>query len=162
MQIKPLVIGSIFAAVGGMAQAEAVKIGENGGWEIYRDSSMGNGCYMTGSYEDNSLLMLGFDLSVDKAFVSVFSPDFGDLEDGASYPMDISLNGEAYEAEAVGLDGEETGDGMLIFVESEDFLVDLAQGKSLVLSQEGTEFVKLDLTQSSAAVLATLNCVTGE
>lgn len=161
MHIKSLAFALTFAAFAGAAQAEVVEYGSVDSWQIYRDSSMGNGCYTTNQYEDDSLLMLGFDLAKEKAFVAVFSPDIGTVEDGELYEVDIHLDSEQYTADAVGITGDAQQDGMLVFFEDDDFLVDLAQGQSLTIAQGKTELASLSLEASKAAVLTTIQCLEG-
>ena len=159
MQIKLLAMALALATTASTAQAEAVKIDTVDSWEIYRDADMGNGCYTTNQYQDDSLLMLGFDLSVDKAFITVFSPDLGALTEDELYAVDIHLDAAHYQADGTGITGDETQDGLLIFVDDEDFFVDLANGNQLTIAQGDTELVKLSLAASRAAVIATIDCL---
>ena len=159
---KKFILASMIATGAcGLAQAEATKVMDVADWEVYRDADMGNGCYMAKLFWDESLMMLGFDLAEDKAFISVFSEDLGQVDDGEIYPVNLALNGESYEADAVGVKGDEGKDGVIVFIETEDFLLDLANGETFTLSQGDTDLMSILLEDTKPAVVATLDCVQG-
>ncbi|MDQ2065021.1 hypothetical protein Q9295_01435 [Xinfangfangia sp. CPCC 101601] len=150
---------ALFAASFSAASAQEL-VGEAGGWEIYRDASMGGGCYMTSAFEDGSIVQLGYDISEDAAFFTVFNGDWTDITEGEVYPMTFDIDGQPWTADGHGMNTGDLG-GILVMVENEDFFVDLATKNSLIVSNEAGEVAHLDLGGTRDAVIATSDCVTG-
>lgn len=155
LKLTAILMGCV--ALASAAQAQEL-VGEAGGWEIYRDASMGNGCYMTSEFEDGSIVQVGFDLAEDAGFMSVFNAGWTDIEDGATYPVSFDLGPETYTADSLGMNTGDLG-GILVLIEEEDFLTDLALRSDLVLSNDSGEVAHLDLEGSRSAVLATIDCL---
>ncbi|MCB5410121.1 hypothetical protein [Pseudogemmobacter faecipullorum] len=135
-------------------------ITEAGGWSVYRDASMGNGCYMMTSFEDGSIVQLGHDASEDITFLTLFSTDWTALENDKVYPITFDLDGQVWTADGHAVSDAEIG-GILVQIEDEDFIVDLALKNTLTMSYEGEEVVALDLAGTNDAVQATIACMGG-
>ncbi|MCL4066977.1 hypothetical protein M3484_10375 [Pseudomonas sp. GX19020] len=142
-----------------LAPGQAAEVvGEAGGWEIYRDANMGGGCYMMSAFEDGSIVQVGFDLKEDAAFMAVFNSDWTDISDGKAYPMTIDLDGQEWEADGHGVSDHEIG-GIIVLIENEEFITDLALKNTLSLSNSDGEVALLDLTGTRDAVIATADCL---
>lgn len=133
-------------------------VNEAGGWEIYQDQSMGGGCYMTTTFEDNSIVQVGHDLSEGADFFTVFNPNWTDITDGEVYPMTFDMDGESWTADGHGMNTGDLG-GILVMVSDENFFTDLATKTSLVVSNAAGEVAHLDLGGSREAIIATGECL---
>ena len=130
---------------------------EAGGWEIYKSSDMGNGCLMSSTFEDGTLVNIGFDLSNDVGFAAVYNDGWSGIEDGAEYAVTLNLDSASYTADAVGLK-DSTLNGIYATFDDGDFLADLALKKTFSLVSDGEEVALLDLGGSRNAVLAMIEC----
>ena len=135
-------------------------VGEAGGWSIVRDPSMGNGCYMMSAFEDGSIVQIGHDASEDISFLTLFSADWTGLENDIVYPVTFDLDGQSWTADGHGVSDADIG-GILVQIENEEFIIDLAEKQTLTMTYEDTEVVSLDLSGTRDAVLATVECMGG-
>ncbi len=159
MKFSVLAASVALFASSAMVQADQL-LEEAGGWEVYRSEDLGNGCYMSSAYEDGSLIQIGFDIENDTGFMTVSNSAWTDIEDGATYPVSFSLDDQSYTADAHGMALEGAG-GIFVEIESEDFLIDLAQREVLSLSNEQDEVARIDLTGTRDAIAAIANCMEG-
>ena len=58
---------------------EAPRWGSVSGWEIRVDTSLGHGCFASRSYEEGSLLRVGFDPSLRSGYLFFGAPSLGVL-----------------------------------------------------------------------------------
>ena len=160
MTFKTKVFTAAFLGLLPFAASAQDVVGEAGGWSIVRDPSMGNGCYMMSEFEDGSIVQIGHDASEDISFLTLFSADWTGLENEAVYPVTFDLDGQSWTADGHGVSNADIG-GILVQIENEDFIIDLAEKQTLTMSYEGDEVVSLDLSGTRAAVLATVECMGG-
>ncbi|VDC33242.1 hypothetical protein [Pseudogemmobacter humi] len=160
MKFAMAAFGLAFLAGLSAAQAQDL-VGEAGGWEIWRDAGMGGGCYMASAFEDGTLVQVGFDLEEDASFMAVFNADWTDITDGETYPLTFTLDEQTWTADGHGLNTGEAG-GILVMIENEEFLSDLALKNTLSLSNDAGEVARLDLAGTRDAVIATAECIGAE
>jgi hypothetical protein len=126
-------------------------------WDVMVDPSLGDGCLIQSEFTDGSIVRIGFDRTQGGAYVTAFNMAWGDIEEGASYPVLFSLDGEDYDAEATGIYIEDVP-GADIFFDNPDFLFDLAVKQTMTLYTEDGEVMSIDLTGSYKALEAALEC----
>ncbi len=126
-------------------------------WDVMIDPSLGNGCLIQSEFSDGSVVRIGFDRSEGGGYVTAFNTAWGDIEEGAWYPVLFALDGEEYNADARGmyLNGVPGAD---IPFDSQDFLFDIAQKYTMTLYTEGGEVMSIDLTGSYKALEAAIEC----
>jgi hypothetical protein len=139
------------------AAQDLVPYSEAGGWAVAVDPTLGNGCLLTSDFEDGSTVRIGFDRTAGNGYVAAFNEAWGDIEDGASYPISFLLDDQPYDGEAVGvhLDGLP---GAVITFDSIDFLADLAARNVMVLQHDGSDVMSVDLSGSDEAIAETIAC----
>ncbi|MEP0943723.1 MAG: hypothetical protein ABJH63_13800 [Rhizobiaceae bacterium] len=126
-------------------------------WDVLVDPSLGNGCLIQSEFSDGSVVRIGFDRNKGNGYVTAFNGAWGDIEEGATYSILFELDGQEYDAEATGiyLNGVPGAD---IPFDNADFLFDLAQKYTMTVYNESGEVMAIDLTGSSQALEAAVEC----
>lgn len=150
-----LFAGSVFAT---MASAQELEHwGSSDFFDVMIDPSLGNGCLLQGEFVDGSLVRIGLDRTNGFGYVTVFNTAWGDIEDGAMYPIDFTLDGEQYSGEAKGmyLNGVPGAD---IEFDNVDFFMSIAERQTMTMYHDGQEVLSIDLTGTMAGLDAVLEC----
>lgn len=158
MFVRSLVAGAALSLAAGLACAQSLeRWGETAGWDILIDPSLGNGCLIQAEYDDGSLVRIGFDHTQDSGYLTVFNDGWGDLEEGAIYPISFALDGEEYDAEATGLYLEGVP-GVDILFDEPDFLLDIARRNTMTMFYDGAEVMVIELGGTNAAIQEAIRC----
>lgn len=158
MFTKSAVAGAALALVAGVAGAQELeRWGETSGWDILIDPTLGNGCLIQAEYDDGSVVRIGFDPTQDAGYVTVFNTAWGDVEEGATYPVSFALDGEEYDAEATGMYLNDVP-GLDIIFDNPDFLLDIAQRNVMTMLHEGQEVMVIELGGTNAAIQEAIRC----
>lgn len=159
--MKKLILSGLLAAstfTATVVSAQQLEMwGTAGGWDVLIDPSLGDGCLIQAAYEDGSVVRIGFDRNEGNGYVTVFNESWGDIEEGATYPILFALDGTDYDAEATGLylDGVPGAD---IAFDNADFLFDLAKKYTMTIYNENGEVMAIDLGGSYAGLEAVIEC----
>jgi hypothetical protein len=139
-----------------MAQ-DLVSVGQVGVWEIFQDPTVGNGCLINAVFEDGSDVRIGFDAVTGGGYLLALNEAWQGIEEGATYPITLDVDGATYNGEAVGImiDGMPGAD---IPFDSIDFLMDVATKHTLTLINDNGPVMAIDLTDSLAAIEAAIAC----
>lgn len=126
-------------------------------WQVLIDPTLGNGCLIQGEFQDGSLVRIGLDRVAGGGYVTVFNTAWGDIEEGAMYPVSFSLDGESYDGEAKGmyLNGVPGAD---IAFDNVDFFMGIARYQTMTMYHDGAEVLSIDLTGTMAGLDAVLQC----
>ncbi|MCZ8078028.1 MAG: hypothetical protein O9289_00630 [Rhodobacteraceae bacterium] len=126
-------------------------------WDVMIDPTLGNGCLIQGAFEDGSVVRIGLDRTNDTGYVTAFNDAWGDIEEGAVYPISFALDGEGFEGEARGiyLDGMPGAD---IVFDNVDFFMSIAQRQTMTMYHDGAEVMSIDLTGTMRGLEAVLEC----
>lgn len=155
-----ILVAGIFAAgsVVGPLHAQTLEPwGSVAGWDVMIDPSLGDGCLIQAEYQDGSVVRIGFDRNQGGGYVTAFNDNWGEIEEGASYPITFELDGQSYDGEATGiyLNGVPGAD---IAFTNPDFLFDLAKRYTMTLYHDGEEVMAIDLEGSFAGLEAAIDC----
>jgi len=150
-----LMVGALCASP--VFAQELEKWGASDFWDVMIDPSLGDGCLIQSAFTDGSVVRIGFDRNEGMGYVTAFNDAWGDIEEGAMYPVVFDLDGQEYEAEAKGmyLNGVPGAD---IMFDEEDFLFDIAAKYTMTLSTDSGEVMAIDLTGSYQALEAAIEC----
>ena len=126
-------------------------------WDVMIDPTLGNGCLIQGAFEDGSVVRIGLDRTNGTGYVTAFNDAWGDIEEGAVYPISFALDGEGFEGEARGiyLDGMPGAD---IVFDNVDFFMSIAQRQTMTMYHDGAEVMSIDLTGTMRGLEAVLEC----
>jgi len=155
---RVLSAATVLAAVAVSAGAQELEQwGTAGGWDVMIDPSLGNGCLIQAAYNDGSVVRIGFDRNEGMGYVTAFNEAWGDIEEGAQYPVLFALDGQDYNADAKGiyLNGVPGAD---IYFDNPDFLFDLAKKYTMTLYSENGEVMSIDLGGSYIGLEAAIEC----
>jgi hypothetical protein len=156
MRILQMAVLSSALALPALAQ-DLVSVGQVGVWDILVDPTNGNGCLINAVFEDGSDVRIGFDPSAGTGYLLAMNEAWQGIEEGTSYPIQMDVDGQLYDGEAVGLyiDGMPGAD---IVFDSVDFLMDVAMRQTLTLINESGPVMSIDLTDSAAALEEAIAC----
>ena len=155
---KLLVSGMALAASVVMVQAQELQTFDTvEGWEILIDPTIGNGCLINAQFEDGSDVRIGFDRAANTGYLWASNEAWGDIEEGAAYPLSFSLDGEVYKGEGKGLYIDEMP-GVDIPFDSMDFLLALAEKNTMELSTDSGPVMTINLAGSDAALARAIEC----
>lgn len=131
--------------------------GEAGGWDVMVDPTLGDGCLIQAAYQDGSVVRIGFDRTQGAGYVTAFNDAWGDIEEGATYPILFDLDGQEYDGEAQGiyLNGVPGAD---IYFTNPDFLWDIAAKYTMTLYNEYGEVMSIDLGGTMSGLEAAIAC----
>jgi len=158
--MKTSVTAIAAAAVLTVAPAFAQELepwGTAGGWDVMIDHSIGSGCLIQAEFGDGSVVRIGFDRDAGDGYVTAFNGNWGDIEEGASYPISFDLDNQSYDGEARGiyLNGVPGAD---IHFTNPDFPWDLAKKYTMTLYHDGNEVMVIDLAGSYVGLEAVVEC----
>ncbi len=156
MKHMALLIALIGAPLPALAQ-ELEFWGSSDYWDVLVDPSLGYGCLIQSEFDDGSVVRVGFDVNQGNGYVTAFNYDWGDIVEGEWYPVWFALDGQEYEAEAVGLYLANVP-GVDIPFDNPDFLFDIAKKYTMTLYSQFGEVMAIDLTGSYLALEAAMDC----
>jgi hypothetical protein len=153
------VIAVLGLSVFGTAAAaqDLVPYSEAGGWAVAVDPTLGNGCLLTSDFEDGSHVRIGFDRTAGNGYVAAANDAWGEITDGAEYPITFMLDDQQYDGNATGMHLDDVP-GVMITFDSIDFLADLAARNVMVLQNEGNDVMSIDLSGTDEAIAETIAC----
>ncbi|MFV1496665.1 hypothetical protein VWY34_16820 [Phaeobacter sp. JH20_02] len=150
-----LLIGAVHTNAVGAQTLE--QWGASDYWDVLIDTSLGDGCLIQSEFTDGSVVRIGFDRTEGTGYVTAFNMGWGDIEEGASYPVLFSLDGQDYDADATGIYLEDVPGADIAF-DNPDFLFDLAIKQTMTLYTTEGEVMSIDLTGSYKALEAAIEC----
>ena len=127
-------------------------------WQIRVDKTLGDGCFMVGSYLDGTILRAGLAPAFNASYLWVSNNKWKWVKDGEVYSIDIAFDrGTRSPWKAVGLVMDGIRFLMLPFP-NEGVWRDISGGSILRLSHNGRTLTDLPLTKTAAAVSAIFTC----
>ena len=142
----------------GPAEAQELETyGEASGWDVMIDPSKNLGCLIQGEFDNGSLVRIGFDKNSGGGYVTAFNYDWGDIQEGAVYPVAFDLDGETYQGEATAV---YLGDapGVQIDFDNLDFFLDIMRRNNMVLFNENGEVMTISLAGTFNAMEFAMEC----
>jgi hypothetical protein len=131
--------------------------GTAGDWVVLQDPNRDNAFLTQVTLSDGTLMRIGLEDKGKKGFLATFNPTWKDFKLDHKYPVGYTLDDVAFEGEAHGKEVNGVP-GAQVTHENVDFLVDLAQKKTMTFSFEGAEVLKVDLKGSDEAIKAMRAC----
>jgi hypothetical protein len=158
--VKRLAVAGVFGVISAlpvMAQ-DFVPYGNVPGWDIVLDPVAGNGCVAIASFVDGSDVRLGVNGNDGSFYLLAMNAGWGDIEDGAIEAVTISVDDNVYEGEMTSM---YIGDlpAVEIIFETYDYLMDIAAGSTLTLTDADGVSVAYDLAGAPAAMAILGQCM---
>ncbi len=157
--MRALVLATLLAA-NPLAAQETVLWGESGNWQILVDPSQGNGCFAYVSYEDGSFFRAGYDMRDGSTYVFFSNPAWASLVPDNEYAIRMNFDpiNSYWDADAL---AQAFDDGTLFlkFTSPEEALLDdIIKASQARVEYNGNEIASYDLTGSTRAMLAVIDC----
>jgi len=150
--------GVALALTAGAGSAQdLVKWGSSDFWSVLIDPTLGNGCLIQSEFEDGSTVRISLDRTKGMGYLTVFNAAWGDIEDGATYPISFTLDDETFEGEARGLYLNDVP-GADVEFDNEEFFMSLAQRQTMTMFSGGEEVLSIDMTGTGPGLEAVLQC----
>lgn len=143
----------------GSAQAQAlIDKGFVHGWNVMVDPAFGNGCLIQTVYQDLSVVRLGYDATQNRGYFTVISKDWGQIKKGETYPIEFDLDGEKFDANAIGMKTDGIP-GAVVFFTDRSFVDAIAKRKVMtVYGASGQEVMAIDLAGTDKALEYARKC----
>jgi hypothetical protein len=103
------------------------------------------------------LVRIGLDRTTGYGYVTVFNTAWGDIEEGAIYPLEFTLDGQEFEGQAKGMYLEDVP-GADIEFDNVDFFMSIAERQTMTMYHDGYEVLSIDLTGTMAGLDAVMEC----
>ncbi len=148
----------LFANV--VSAADTILWKEVGGWGVYMDPSLGNGCFVLNVYEDGTLLRLGFNFTVKPTtiYLALGNDKWKSLEVGKDYPIQIQFDrSPAWDATASAIEMNQSK-FLVVSTTDPNFASEFASKLSMRSTFSGREIAHLRLNGSAKAISEMLNC----
>lgn len=128
------------------------------GWNLMVDPALGNGCLIQTVYQDLSIVRLGYDASGNRGYFTVYNKAWGEIENSKSYPVTFDLDGEKFEATAIGAKQGKVR-GATVFFTDREFVHAIAQRKVMtVYGVDGQQVMAIDLKGTAKALEYAREC----
>jgi hypothetical protein len=131
---------------------------DSGDWEIMVDNSLGNCCFMIGSWTRGDVLRVGIDNSHKNGYVMIGNSAWRSVESGKEYDLTLKFDGDApwsgtFRATKMG-----PVTVLLNYFTNPQVLKDFGAKQSLTVYYDGNFVTKLPLTGSYAAMQTLVDC----
>ncbi|MFN3825173.1 MAG: hypothetical protein ACK4GW_00395 [Pseudorhodobacter sp.] len=146
-----------FALCAPVQSQTLVHWGDVPGWEIMVDPTLGNGCLIQSEFTDGSTVRIGLDAQEGNGYLTAFNENWGDIEEGAVYPVSFDLDGVIYHGEAEGIWLDDVPGADIVF-DNVEFIVDIAAKRVLTLYHDGDEVMAIDLAGTAVGLEQVFIC----
>ena len=133
--------------------------GSVGGWKIYVDDSLGNGCFASGGYDDGLAIRLGYDARNSLSFyIMLVSNAWKSITSGTTYSAALQLDSnDPWSGNFMGIDTEGSK-GLYINVPRNEFLSELSKAKAFRLYYKGRQIDNGQLPDIGSVVNSLQEC----
>lgn len=164
--MRNLILLGLALAIGSPALAEDKPItwkDDVAGWYVGVDTSIGNGCFMTASYEAGTFLRVQFNPQDDNFQFIVGDGDWSSLEDGKAYDIEIAFGSRSpWSGEAT---GGRIGDLPTLTLDvpfdkdkAAAFIDEFRRMTSVAITYQSKEIARLELSGTNAGMEEVINC----
>lgn len=139
---------------------EAILWKEINGWSVRMDQSMGNACYISTVYDDETILRVGYDFSSKNRsiYFAVGNDKWQSLETGKDYQVQIQFDSNpVWNANATAIDLSGTR-FLATSTQDVNFLSEFQRKQALRITFNGRRVTSLRLKGSASAVHEILDC----
>lgn len=123
-----------------------------GGWSVYIDHTLVNGCFVYASYPDQTVLRIGVDrTSKDSYYLMFANPGWTSLQVGSNYDVQIQLDDNSpWNAPTKAL---KLGDSTVLWASftNSDFWREFIRSRGLAITRSGKSVARLSIADSKSA-----------
>lgn len=148
---------SLICAAAASAE-EPVQWGQTGDWTIWVDPTVGHGCYMARTYDDETVIRIGTVPARRGGFLAAHNANWTDIEEGGEGVLRIDFGDALFEGTVVGTVYDDLPGGYAFF-DNPDFVNEFRKRNSLILIGRKSGYrVEIDLKGTSKGINAVLAC----
>jgi len=149
-----------WSALTASAIAQTAEWSQVGGWKIRVDRTIGNGCFAFQTYDDGSVVRIGFNPERKTIYFLLGNDSWQSLEVGKKYQLVFEFDGvDRYDGELLGM---KLGDSKTVFLDhnnvSVKFTEAFMQRNAVRVYYQGNRIASLSLANTYAAIAEVLNC----
>ena len=141
------------------AQTGHTKWGESGNWEILIDPDVGDGCYMETTFDDGTLVQIGFVPNRDGGFVALYNPAWTNIEDGVVGTVQFDFEKSLFGGDYVGVVEGELHGGYAFF-NNPEFVSEFGRRNTVSIKADKGGTFDVSLKGTSRAINAVRSCHT--
>lgn len=139
------------------APLAAQPVSQAGAWAVHQTTGASVTCYAERTFEDGSIVRIGFDPDQEGGFFAVYNPAWTHIEEGRKGLIQFDFGQEKFAGEAFGRYQDGVPGGYAFF-NNPAFAEAFARRQNVVVSgSNGVEY-QLDLTGTSRAATAVRDC----
>lgn len=139
------------------AQSQHEKWGRSDSWTIQIDPEVGNGCYMEKTFEDGTLVQIGFVPDREGGFFAAYNPAWTSLEDRVTGTLRFDFGATLFGGEYIGV-VTKTHYGGYAFFNNPKFVTELGKRNEVTISGSNGSALNLSLKGTSKAINAVRSC----
>lgn len=128
------------------------------GWDILVDRTLKNGCFIITTFEDGTVLRLGFNRERQTAYIMVGNHEWKSIEPRKEYDLEIKFDREApWEVTATAI---AMGSVTALWAQTQkvEFLDEFVRKQGMRVSYRNKEIAAVSLKGTSAAVAEMVTC----
>ncbi len=139
------------------ARTDHATWGEVGKWTIRIDPDVGNGCYMEQTFEDGTLVQIGFVPNRDGGFVALYNPDWTNVQDGVVGTVQFDFETSLFGGNYVGVAQEELLGGYAFF-NNPAFVSEFGRRNAVTVKGDRGDTINVSLKGTARAINAVRQC----
>jgi hypothetical protein len=140
--------------------------GDVGGWAIASDPSLGYGCFILATYEEDTVLRFGFDPTEGELYMIIGDGKWKSIEYEKSYSIEVQFGDESpWSVEATGFSFDAPKDDTFLYfsIPLDDetggsFVKEFMHESNVVIDYKGKQIANLVLTDSRRATEELFKC----
>lgn len=151
-------VGGFFMFAATVASADGQVFGQEAGWNILKSDALG-GCFMEQTQESGIQVQFGINGKRELGYVALFVREDLGLPDGDTQIVNFNIDGDLFDGEGETHKSEGFEGGFLYF-NNPDFINDIIEGETMVITTQSGGEITVDLKGTKAAGEAVLACQT--
>lgn len=139
------------------AQTDHKKWGESGAWTILIDPDVGNGCYMENTFEDGTLVQVGFVPDRKGGFFAAYNAAWTNIEDGSAGTVQFDFEKSLFAGDYIGVVKADLPGGYAFF-NNPEFIKEFGKRNTVSIAGDKGNALDFKLTGTMKAINAVRNC----
>ena len=148
-----LLISSIFT-VAAASDAEFLKVGD---WTVQINEANSNACYASRMMEDGSEVQIGAEPELQSGYFAIYNPKWTHIKEDSVGSVEFHFGNARFGGDSVGRIRDGVPGGYALF-DNPAFLDAFVKGQNVEVTGSGGAVYDMDLTGTSKAVKAVLEC----
>lgn len=139
------------------AQTTHKKWGDAGVWAILIDPEVGNGCYMENTFDDGTLVQVGFVPDRNGGFFAAYNSAWATIEDGVIGTVQFDFGNSLFGGDYVGVANADLFGGYAFF-NNPEFINEFGKRNTVSIKGDRGTTLDISLKGTSRAINAVRSC----